>query len=112
MELSKQVDEIGLPETVCFLFDETGAFIDGYYIVGLLAEAFCQKEQAAKIVHAPRLTWNTLDICAQYGAQAIQSKTGHAFIKERMRKEDAVYGGEFLYWYWLCGACLNALVLI
>src|SRR5690606_29163341 len=67
---------------------------EGYYIVGLLAEAFLKKEQGAKIIHDPRLTWNTIDICQQNGGQAIQSKTGHAFIKERMRKENAIYGGE------------------
>ena len=78
----------------CFLFDENGEFIEGYYIVGLLAEAFLKKEQGAKIIHDPRLTWNTIDICQQNGGQAIQSKTGHAFIKERMRKENAIYGGE------------------
>jgi len=78
----------------CFLFDESGAFIEGYYIVGLLAEAFLKKEPGAKIIHDPRLTWNTIDICVQHGGQAIQSKTGHAFIKERMRKENAIYGGE------------------
>ncbi len=78
----------------CFLFDENGEFIEGYYIVGLLAEAFLKKEPGAKIIHDPRLTWNTIDICAQNSGQAIQSKTGHAFIKERMRKENAIYGGE------------------
>lgn len=78
----------------CFLFDENGEFIEGYYIVGLLAEAFLKKETGAKIIHDPRLTWNTIDICQQNGGQAIQSKTGHAFIKERMRKENAIYGGE------------------
>lgn len=78
----------------CFLFDESGAFIEGYYIVGLLAKAFLKKEPGARIIHDPRLTWNTIDICAQHGGQAIQSKTGHAFIKERMRKENAIYGGE------------------
>ncbi len=78
----------------CFLFDETGAFTEGYYIVGLLAEAFLLKNAGAKIIHDPRLTWNTLDIAQKNGGQAIQSKTGHAFIKERMREEDAVYGGE------------------
>lgn len=78
----------------CFLFDETGAFTEGYYIVGLLAEAFLLKNPGAKIIHDPRLTWNTLDIAQQNGGLAIQSKTGHAFIKERMREEDAVYGGE------------------
>jgi phosphomannomutase len=78
----------------CFLFDETGRFIEGYYIVGLLAEAFLSKHPGAKVIHDPRLTWNTLDIAAQCGGTAIQCKTGHAFIKERMREEDAVYGGE------------------
>lgn len=78
----------------CFFFDETGKFIDGYYVVGLLAEAFLIKHPGSKVVHDPRLTWNTIDIARENGGQAIQSKTGHAFIKERMRKEDAVYGGE------------------
>jgi len=88
----------------CFLFDEQGQFIEGYYIVGLLAENFLAKaveigsekasSQSQKIIHDPRLTWNTIDIVEQAGGQAIQSKTGHAFIKERMRREDAIYGGE------------------
>ena len=78
----------------CFMVDEKGNFIEGYYIVGLLAEAFLLKTPGAKIVHDPRLTWNTIDVVAQGGGQAVQSKTGHAFIKERMRAEDAVYGGE------------------
>jgi len=78
----------------CFLFDHEGGFIEGYYIVGLLAEAFLEKEPGAKIIHDPRLTWNTVDLVEQSGGVPIMSKTGHAFIKERMRKEDAVYGGE------------------
>jgi len=78
----------------CFLFDEQGQFIEGYYIVGLLAENFLNKSKGGKIIHDPRLTWNTIDIVEHSGGQAIQSKTGHAFIKERMRSEDAVYGGE------------------
>jgi phosphomannomutase len=78
----------------CFLIDEKGQFIEGYYIVGLLAEAFLSKNPGSKIVHDPRLTWNTIDIVSKNGGLAIQSKTGHAFIKERMRLEDAVYGGE------------------
>jgi phosphomannomutase len=78
----------------CFLVDEKGNFIEGYYIVGLLAEAFLSKNPGAKVVHDPRLTWNTIDVAKRGGGEAIQSKTGHAFIKERMRSEDAVYGGE------------------
>jgi phosphomannomutase/phosphomannomutase/phosphoglucomutase len=78
----------------CFLFDENGEFIEGYYIVGLLAEAFLRKHPGEKIIHDPRLTWNTIDIVQQTGGVAIQSKTGHAFIKERMRAENAIYGGE------------------
>jgi len=78
----------------CFFFDENGDFIEGYYLVGLLAEAFLQKNPGAKAVHDPRLIWNTQALCQDAGGVAIQSKTGHAFIKERMRAEDAVYGGE------------------
>jgi len=78
----------------CFLFDENGDFIEGYYIVGLLAANFLAKNPGSKIIHDPRLTWNTIDIVEQAGGEPIQSKTGHAFIKERMRSENAVYGGE------------------
>jgi len=78
----------------CFLFDENGEFIEGYYIVGLLAETFLKKHPGEKIIHDPRLTWNTVDIVKNTGGTAIQSKTGHAFIKERMRAENAIYGGE------------------
>ena len=78
----------------CFFFDETGAFVEGYYIVGLLAEAFIAKEGPQRVVHDPRLTWNTRDVVERAGGEAIQSKTGHAFIKERMREVDAIYGGE------------------
>lgn len=78
----------------CFLFDQEGRFIEGYYIVGLLAEAFLQKQPGSKIIHDPRLTWNTLDIVRENRGIPVMSKTGHAFIKERMRAEDAVYGGE------------------
>ncbi|MFP1915828.1 phosphomannomutase CpsG [Lonsdalea quercina] len=78
----------------CFLFDEHAEFIEGYYIVGLLAEAFLQKQPGAKIIHDPRLTWNTIDVVNNAGGVPVMSKTGHAFIKERMRKEDAIYGGE------------------
>ena len=78
----------------CFLFDENGEFIEGYYIVGLLAEAFLAKNPGEKIIHDPRLTWNTIEIIEKAGGVPIQSKTGHAFIKERMRIENAIYGGE------------------
>jgi phosphomannomutase len=78
----------------CFFFDETGAFIEGYYIVGLLAQAMLAMAPGSKIIHDPRLTWNTRELVAASGGIAIQSKTGHAFIKERMRAENAVYGGE------------------
>ena len=79
----------------CFLFDENGRFIEGYYVVGFLASAFLAKHPpGTRIVHDPRLTWNTIDLVEQAGGVPVQCKTGHAFIKERMRKEDAVYGGE------------------
>lgn len=78
----------------CFLYDERGEFIEGYYIVGLLAQSFLQKHPGERIIHDPRLVWNTVDIVKNAGGIPIESKTGHAFIKERMRKENAIYGGE------------------
>ena len=78
----------------CFLFDEKGQFIEGYYIVGLLAQAFLLKHPGEKIVHDPRLVWNTLDIVEKYQGTTVQSKSGHAFIKDVMREHNAVYGGE------------------
>ena len=78
----------------CFFFDSAGHFIEGYYIVGLLAEAFLSRLGPQRIVHDPRLTWNTQDIARTAGGEPVLSKTGHAFIKERMREVDAVYGGE------------------
>ena len=78
----------------CFFFDEKGRFIEGYYLVGLLAEQLLQSHPGSKIIHDPRLTWNTIEQVQKAGGDPIQSKTGHAFIKERMRAENAIYGGE------------------
>jgi phosphomannomutase len=78
----------------CFLFDAQGEFIEGYYIVGLLATAQLANQPRAKIIHDPRLSWNTIELVNAMGGTPILSKTGHAFIKERMRQEDALYGGE------------------
>lgn len=78
----------------CFFFDEEGKFIEGYYVVGLLAEVFLEKNSGQKIIHDPRLSWNTIDVVTSAGGVPVMSKTGHAFIKERMRAEDAIYGGE------------------
>jgi phosphomannomutase len=78
----------------CFFYDDTGEFIEGYYVVGLLASAFLAKGHDQIVVHDPRLTWNTIDVAQSVGGSAQQSKTGHAFIKETMRRVDAVYGGE------------------
>lgn len=78
----------------CFFFDAEGRFIEGYYLVGLLAAQLLERSPGGKIVHDPRLTWNTIDMVRHAGGLPVMSKTGHAFIKERMRAEDAVYGGE------------------
>jgi len=78
----------------CFFFDETGTFVEGYYIVGLLAQAFLDKTPGAAIVHDPRLTWNTIEVVEAAGGKAVESQSGHAFIKQTMRDVDAVYGGE------------------
>ncbi len=78
----------------CFLFDEKAEFIEGYYIVGLLASQALKRHPGARIVHDPRLTWNTIEVVREGGGVPVQSKSGHAFMKEVMRREDAVYGGE------------------
>ncbi len=78
----------------CFFFDHTGRFIEGYYLVGLLAKAILARNPGGKIVHDPRLVWNTVEMVEQAGGVPVQCKSGHAFIKEKMRAEDAVYGGE------------------
>ncbi len=78
----------------CFFFDETGAFIDGEYVVALLAQAFLAKEPGARIVHDPRVMWNTVDLVTKGGGQAVVCQTGHAHLKAKMREVDAVYGGE------------------
>lgn len=78
----------------CFFFDHTGRFIEGYYLVGLLAKAILARNPGGKIVHDPRLVWNTVEMVEQAGGVPVLCKSGHAFIKEKMRAEDAVYGGE------------------
>lgn len=78
----------------CFFFDEQGRFIEGYYLVGLLASTLLTQNPGATIIHDPRLTWNTIDLVEKAGGRPVECKTGHAFIKERMRLEKALYGGE------------------
>ncbi|MCC7634068.1 phosphomannomutase [Stenotrophomonas rhizophila] len=78
----------------CFFFDHNGRFIEGYYLVGLLAQAILARQPGGKIVHDPRLTWNTVEMVQAAGGQPVLCKSGHAFIKEKMRSENAVYGGE------------------
>jgi phosphomannomutase len=78
----------------CFFYDSKGAFIEGYYLVGLLAEAFLNKQPGARIVYDPRLTWNTIDIVKRLGGVPVMSQSGHAFIKQKMREVDGAYGGE------------------
>ncbi len=78
----------------CFFFDENGRFIEGYYIVGLLAQSILVRQPEETIIHDPRLTWNTIELVEENGGRPEVSKTGHAFIKQRMRDLNAVYGGE------------------
>jgi phosphomannomutase/phosphomannomutase/phosphoglucomutase len=78
----------------CFFFDEQGTFIEGYYMVGLLAQAFLHKKPGQAVVYDPRLTWNTIDIVERAGGTPVMCRSGHAFIKAKMREVDAVYGGE------------------
>ncbi|HXK92818.1 MAG TPA: phosphomannomutase [bacterium] len=78
----------------CFFFDEKGNFIEGYYIVGFLAQALLAKQPGSAIIYDPRLTWNTIEVVKNHGGRPVQCKSGHAFIKEKMRHEEAIYGGE------------------
>jgi phosphomannomutase len=101
----------------CFFFDGKGNFIEGYYIVGLLAQAILKKDPNHTIIYDPRLTWNTLDIVQQLGGRAVVCKSGHAFIKEKMRAEDAIYGGEmsahhYFKDHWYCDSGMIPFLLV
>lgn len=86
----------------CFFFDDAGQFVPGKYVVGLLGAIFLEKEEGSKIIHGPRVTWNTQDIVTRKGGDAVQSKTGHAFIKQAMREHRAIYGGEMSAHHYFC----------
>src|SRR5258708_13852921 len=79
----------------CFFFDEHGGFVEGYYLVGLLAEAFLKRYPGSRIVHDPRLTWNTIDIVKKFGGEAVMCRSGHAFLNQPLREVDAVYAGRW-----------------
>lgn len=101
----------------CFFIDETGRFIEGYYIVGLLSQAILSANPNQTIIYDPRLTWNTLDIVKKLGGHAVICKSGHAFIKEKMRQEDAVYGGEmsahhYFKRHWYCDSGMIPFLLV
>ena len=101
----------------CFFFDETGHFIEGYYIVGLLARAMLLLHPGAGILHDPRLIWNTEDVVNQSGGRNVICKSGHAFIKEKMREEDCVYGGEmsahhYFKAHWYCDSGMIPFLLV
>jgi len=78
----------------CFLFDHNGRYIEGYYIVGLLGAQLLQQNPGERIVYDPRLTWNTIELISQHGGEAIQSRSGHSFMKQTMRAVNGIYGGE------------------
>ncbi len=101
----------------CFFFDEHGDFIEGYYIVGLLAQSILKDDPNHTIIYDPRLTWNTLDIVEKLGGRGVICKSGHAFIKEKMRAEDATYGGEmsahhYFKQHWYCDSGMIPFLLI
>lgn len=101
----------------CFFFDENGTFIEGYYIVGLLAQALLSVDPNQTVIYDPRLTWNTIDIVNRLGGRAVVCKSGHAFIKEKMRAENAVYGGEmsahhYFRSHWYCDSGLIPFLLV
>ncbi|MBX3111201.1 MAG: phosphomannomutase CpsG [Fimbriimonadaceae bacterium] len=100
----------------CFFVDERGEFIEGYYLVGLLAQSILADNPGAAIIYDPRLTWNTVEIVGRHGGRAVMCKSGHAFIKERMRAENAVYGGEmsahhYFKAHWYCDSGMIPMLL-
>jgi phosphomannomutase len=101
----------------CFLFDENGNFIEGYYIVGLIAQALLHANKGEAIIYDPRLIWNTLDIVGKLGGRGVVCKSGHAFIKEKMRAENAIYGGEmsahhYFRDHWFCDSGMIPFLLV
>lgn len=101
----------------CFFLDGAGRFIEGYYIVGVLAEAALRENPGAAIVYDPRLIWNTEEIIAKHGGRPVMSRSGHAFIKEVMRRENAEYGGEmsahhYFRRHWFADSGMIPLLLI
>ncbi len=101
----------------CFFFDEHGNFIEGYYIVGLLARALLLADPNQTIIYDPRLTWNTLEVVGKLGGRAVVCKSGHAFIKEKMRSENAAYGGEmsahhYFRDHWFCDSGMIPFLLV
>lgn len=101
----------------CFLFDENGNFIEGYYIVGLIAQALLAEKKGEAIIYDPRLIWNTLDIVKKLGGRGVVCKSGHAFIKEKMRAENAIYGGEmsahhYFRDHWFCDSGMIPFLLV
>ena len=101
----------------CFLFDENGDFIEGYYIVGLIAQSLLSEKKGETIIYDPRLIWNTLDIVDRLGGRGVVCKSGHAFIKEKMRAENAIYGGEmsahhYFRDHWFCDSGMIPFLLV
>ncbi|MEM9104494.1 MAG: phosphomannomutase, partial [Pseudomonadota bacterium] len=78
----------------CFFYDEQGRFVEGYYLVGLIAQTMLRTHPGATVLYDPRMTWNTIDVVESAGGVAKVCRTGHAFFKQMLRDENAVYGGE------------------
>ncbi|HEY0873967.1 MAG TPA: phosphomannomutase/phosphoglucomutase [Vicinamibacterales bacterium] len=78
----------------CFFIDGSGEFIAGDFITALLAESFLLKHPNAKIVYDVRASYAVKDTAAKYGGTALMNRVGHAFFKQRMREEGAIFGGE------------------
>lgn len=78
----------------CFFFDETGSFVSGEQIVALIASIFISKEQGARVVHDGRVIWNISEKIKSNQGISIIAKVGHNFMKQAMRENEAIYGGE------------------
>jgi len=78
----------------CFFIDGTGEFVSGDFVTALLAEAFLMKHPGAAIIYDLRASYAVKDTVARYGGTALMNRVGHAFIKQRMRESNAIFGGE------------------
>jgi phosphomannomutase len=89
----------------CFFVDDTGQFVPGDFVTALLAESILEKHAGEKVIYDARASWAVPETIERAGGIPLVNRVGHAFIKQRMRKEDAVFGGEVSGHYYFRDFC-------